>query len=120
MNVDTKSPIVDRKAKKMIEAVSARIRSSAEGQGVNQAKLAGMTGMSKQVMSKYWNGHSAVKAERLFDIADAQAVSGRWLLTGEGSATPHIEAGEFEREAALTADASAWMTSFSTFTESKR
>src|SRR3546814_3935551 len=98
MNVDTKSPIVDRKAKKMIEAVSARIRSSAEGQGVNQAKLAGMTGMSKQVMSKYWNGHSAVPADRLFDIADALAVSARWLLTGEGSATPPIEAGDLERE----------------------
>src|SRR3546814_9403917 len=71
-------------------------------------------------MSKYWYGHSAVPADILFDIADALAVSARWLLTGEGSATPPIEAGDLEREGALTADESALIAIFLPLPESNR
>ena len=49
-------------------------------------ELAARVGCTRAVLHKYRNGKSrTIEALLLFEIADALAVSARWLLTGDGA-----------------------------------
>lgn len=50
-------------------------------------------GIARGTMARYWNGERMFPADLLFRVADILRVNPRWLVSGEGSADPPLEAG---------------------------
>lgn len=65
-----------------VSGFDLRLRCSAIDHNLSQADLCRIAGISKQSMSRYWNGERLPPADKLFPIADALRVPARWLISG--------------------------------------
>jgi transcriptional regulator with XRE-family HTH domain len=95
-NGDNKYPIgKDQVTAAKYSAFADRLSQSAELAGFNSARLAGVLGLTRGTMARYWNGDRLPPADLLFRMADLVAADARWLVTGVHGAGDGAEEDQF-------------------------
>ena len=66
------------------ESIGGRLQAERKARGLTQDQLGKMFDVSKQAVSAWENGHSAMSPNLLDQIAQRLDISTMWLITGEG------------------------------------